>query len=88
MKTVFPSLHGCAICPQLLLNLGVEPTISTHDSLASRLLKYLGGHLKSVKLFKTRDVAEKGWRRRSTPSLAAIIPNNLRVPLNVVVNGL
>jgi len=48
----------------------------THDfhlrfSCLSRLLKYLGGHLKSLKLFKTQhNVAEKAGVGGSTPSLA------------------
>src|SRR5438876_8626927 len=50
-----------------------EPTISTRFACLSRLLKYLGGHLKSLKLFKTEKAGVGG----STPSLATIISKDL-----------
>jgi hypothetical protein len=48
-----------------------EPTISTHDSRISQDFSGLGGHLKSLKLFKTEhNLALKGWRWRFNLSLA------------------
>jgi hypothetical protein len=80
---------GNAICPSLLsaFQARFEPTIPTHDShprfsCLSRLLKYLGGRLKSLKLFRTQhNVAEKAGVGGSTPSLVTIIP---RLPMSRV----
>jgi hypothetical protein len=57
--------------------------IRTYDfrpqfSCLSRLLKHLGGHLKSLKLFKTQRKTEKAGGGGSTPSLATIF--SVRLP--------
>jgi hypothetical protein len=68
-------------------------TVSTHDfhprfACLSRLLKYLGGHLKSLNLFKTQhNVAEKAGVGGSTPPLAIIFSIIWKVSLNYLVRS-